>query len=75
MADNGEKHILVVDDDPCIRDAVSLNFKSTRFACTCFENTDICLQQLRIRNYDLLVTDVKMPGKSGIELLTEAKDL
>ena len=73
MADNGEKHILVVDDDPCIRDAVSLNFKSTRFACTCFENADICLQQLRIRNYDLLVTDVKMPGKSGIELLTEAK--
>ena len=65
--------IFVVDDDPCIRIAIALNLKNERFECTCFEKADDCLQQLHIQICDLLVTDVRMPDKNGLELLHEIK--
>ncbi len=73
MADKSKKCIFVVDDDPCICDIVALNLKRAGFRCVCFSNADDCLQQLHLQRCDLIITDVKMPGKSGIELLTEAK--
>ncbi len=71
MAYNSKTHIYVVDDDSCIRDTVSLNLKKARLGCTCFENADDCLRQLQVQSCDLLITDVRMPGKDGIELLAE----
>lgn len=73
MRANSKEHIFVVDDDACICDAMSLNLKKAKFECTCFENADDCLEQLHTRSCDLLVTDIKMPDKDGIELLAEAK--
>lgn len=73
MRGNSKAHVFVVDDDACICDAVSLNLKSADFECSCFESADECLKYLHTRDCDLLVTDVKMPDKDGIELLTEAK--
>lgn len=73
MRNNFRAQVFVVDDDLCIRDAIALNLKDERCECTCFENADDCLQQLRMQNCDLLVTDIRMPGKSGMELLYEVK--
>ncbi len=73
MKNNFTAQVFIVDDDPCIRDAIALNLKGTYCECTCFESAEDCLQQLRIQNCDLLVTDIRMPGKSGIELLYEVK--
>ncbi len=73
MTGNFKAHIFVVDDDPGMLDVVSLMLKRAKFNCTCFTNADDCLQQLHIRRCHLLITDVKMPGKDGIDLLTEAK--
>ena len=73
MTDNRKKHIFVVDDNRDMLDVVSVILESGGFGCTCFENADDCLQQLHTRSCDMLITDVKMPGKDGIELLTEAK--
>lgn len=65
--------IFIVDDDPCIRSTIALNLKNERFECTCFENANDCIQQLHMQNCNLLVTDIQMDGKDGIELLIEAK--
>jgi len=39
----------------------------------CFSGADDCLVGLKADSCDLLITDVKMPGKDGVELLTEVK--
>ena len=73
MSDKSKAHILVVDDDSCILDSVALFLKKVGFECTCFENADDCLEYLRQQNCSLLITDIKMPGKNGMELLAEVK--
>ena len=73
MRNNSKAQIFVVDDDHCIRDAIVLHLKDEPYECSCFENADDCLQQLRVKNCDLLITDIKMPGKSGLELLSEVQ--
>ena len=73
MADNGKKLIYVVDDDPCICDTMSLILKHANFRCVCFSNAEDCLEELRSLNCDLLITDLRMAGKDGIELLGEVK--
>ncbi len=73
MTGNFKAHIFVVDDDRDTLDVVSLILDRAKFECTCFTDADDCLRRLDRRSCDLLITDVKMQGKDGIELLTEAK--
>jgi two-component system response regulator FixJ len=67
--------VFVVDDSQDMLDVVSTILESARFECACFRSADECIQQLQTRSCDLLITDVKMPGKDGIELLAEAKHI
>ena len=73
MSDKYKAHIFVVDDDSCILDSMALFLEKAGFECTCFENADDCLEYLRQQNCNLLITDINMPGKNGIELLVEVK--
>ena len=73
MRNKLKAQIFIVDDDHCIRDAIVLHLKNSHRECTCFENADDCLQQLRVQSCNLLITDIRMPGKSGMELLSEVK--
>ena len=73
MTSNLKAHIFVVDDNPSMLEVVSLILKSRKFDCTCFTNASDCIQQLRIRKCHLLITDVRMPGKDGMDLLADAK--
>lgn len=73
MASNDKTHIFVVDDDVCMLDAICIYLKKAGFRCTCFSSADDCLQRLKQRDAELLITDVRMPDKDGIELLIETK--
>jgi FixJ family two-component response regulator len=68
-----EKHIFFVDDKPEIRKVVGRTLEQDGFKVSCFSCASDCLEQLRSRPCDLLITDVKMPGMDGIELLTKVK--
>ena len=68
-------NIYVVDDDNCILTAACTILKDAGYECTCFADADSCLEQLNVRACDLLVTDVKMPGIGGLELLAQAQKL
>jgi two-component system response regulator FixJ len=75
MADKKNSQVFVVDDDSCIRDSLCLCLKKAKFDCTCFENVDDCLKHLRQNHCDLLITDVVMPEKTGLDLLNEIKGI
>ena len=64
--------ILVVDDDKNIRRTVSMALESLDyFVHTAFDGKDAMLQ-LTGDKYDMIVTDLKMPGMNGMELLEQA---
>ena len=64
--------ILVVDDDKNIRRTVTMALESLDyFIQTAFDGKD-AMVQLAHHNYDLIITDLKMPGMNGMELLEEA---
>ena len=73
MAKKYKANIFVVDDDSCISDLVSLTLEGMGYKCSCFEGADSCLKRLAVDKCDLLLTDVRMPEKGGIELLVEVK--
>ena len=64
--------ILVVDDDKNIRRTVSMALESLDYYVhTAFDGKDAMLQ-LTGDKYDMIITDLKMPGMDGMELLQEA---
>ncbi|MBE9048138.1 response regulator [Pleurocapsales cyanobacterium LEGE 10410] len=64
--------ILVVDDDKNIRRTVTMALESLDyFVHTAFDGKD-AMVQLTGDKYDLIITDLKMPGMNGMELLEEA---
>lgn len=73
MAKKYKAHLFIIDDDPCICDLVSLTLEGMGYKCSCFEDADSCLERLAVDKCDLVLTDVRMPEKGGIELLVEVK--
>jgi FixJ family two-component response regulator len=68
-----KQRIFFVDDEPKIRDVVGETLKESGFEVSCFSCAADCLERLRSRTCDLLITDVKMPDMDGMELLTETQ--
>jgi two-component system response regulator FixJ len=79
MNDSAVARVFVVDDDECIRAAVCAILKRAKYHCTCFPDVAGCLEELKTQNRDLadgcdlLITDVKMPGRGGLDLLHEVR--
>jgi two-component system response regulator FixJ len=75
MENIAKKHIYFLDDEPTIREVVRETLEDSSFKVTCFGTPIECLTRLHSAKCDLLITDLKMPGKNGIELLTDIKHL
>ena len=71
--DNFIAHILVVDDDDGIRSLVKKYLNENRFLVTTAENAENAIEKVKLIKFDLIVLDIMMPGKSGLEFLKENK--
>jgi DNA-binding NtrC family response regulator len=60
--------ILVVDDDDTIRDTL-YELLSEEYLCQTAETAEKALSRLEADTYDVVLTDISMPGLSGLELL------
>jgi len=65
--------VLVCDDDRSVRAALSVNLAKGGYDVVVVERALDALERLRAEPFDLVITDVKMPGMSGLELLGEVK--
>ena len=75
MTKTAKKHIFFLDDEPTIREVVRETLEDSSFNVTCFGSPAECLARLHSKKCDLLITDLKMPEKNGIELLMDIKHL
>ena len=66
-------HILVVDDDDGIRSLVKKYLNENKFLVTTAENAENAAEKIKIIKFDLIVLDIMMPGKSGLDFLNEYK--
>ena len=67
--------ILVVDDDRSIRNMLNIVLKRNGYGVTTEDSAESALNRLKNEFFDLIISDIKMPGISGIELLRKIKTL
>ena len=67
-------HILVVDDDDGIRKLVKQYLTENNFLITTANNAEDAKEKISIIKFDLIVLDIMMPGKTGLEFTLENKD-
>lgn len=67
-------NVWLVDDDASIRWVLERALRQGGMAPTAFDHADSALAALRRDRPDVLITDIRMPGRSGLELLSEIHD-
>ena len=67
-------HILVVDDDEGIRSLVKKYLSEKNFLVTTAKSAEDASNKVLIIKFDLIVLDVMMPGKNGLEFIKEQKE-
>jgi len=66
-------HILVVDDDDGIRELVKEFLNKNNYLVTTAKSSEDAIDKVKIIKFDLIVLDIMMPGKSGLEFTNENK--
>ena len=72
--DNPIAHILVVDDDNGIRTLVKRYLDENNFLVTTAKSAEDASEKINIIKFDLIVLDIMMPGKNGLEFIEENKN-
>jgi two-component system response regulator FixJ len=65
------QEVFIVDDDSAVRDALRLVFEMDGYQVTAFPDGGSFLAAARLRTPSVVVLDVHMPGRSGLEVLQE----
>lgn len=69
----GPPRILIVDDENLTGALLSRRLTDSGYWCETAPNSSAALQKLKIGEYDLLMTDIRMPGIDGVDLMTKAR--
>ena len=72
--DNFFAHILVVDDDDGIRSLVKKYLNENNYLVTTANSAEDANEKISIIKFDLIVLDIMMPGKNGLEFIKDNKN-
>jgi FixJ family two-component response regulator len=68
---NSKGEIVIVDDDPAVRETLSLIFSHEGYEVTCFADGASFLAAARVRVPACILLDVYIPGRSGLDILKD----
>jgi two-component system response regulator HydG len=67
--------VLVVDDDKAMRDMVVALLEDAGHAALSVDSADRAVERMREQDFDAVISDIRMPGRSGIEMLGELREI
>ena len=67
-------HILMVDDDEGIRSLVKKYLNENNFLVTTANSAEDASEKIKIVDFDMIILDIMMPGKSGLQFIQENKN-
>ena len=67
--------ILITDDDMDLRELLTEAVKNWGYVVSVARDGDEALRKLRMERFDIVITDLMMPGMDGLALLQKIKDL
>ena len=73
VIDHRSNEILLVDDEEDIRDVLSISLEDLGYQVEAVENAHHALERFEAHPFPIVMTDIKMPGMDGIELLKKIK--
>jgi DNA-binding response OmpR family regulator len=72
---NGAQRVLVIDDEAGLRDMLVFGLTDRGYHVVPVPSGEEGIEKARHENFDLMVCDIMMPGKSGVEVLKEIKTI
>src|SRR5689334_23619176 len=72
---DGKGRILIVDDEPSMREMLRIVLRRDGYDVQLADSGREAIDQLRQNNFDLLLSDIKMPDVSGVDVLRAAKEI
>lgn len=75
MSNNKQINIMFVDDDKVTGSVMQRNCDSAKYCCTVFDNAEACLNEFSENPADLVITDLRMPGMNGFDLLSKLREI
>ena len=69
------QRILVIDDDRLVRESIKNVLKREGFDTVLTKDAYEALDRLKAEQFDLIISDIRMPGKNGVETIKEIRQL
>lgn len=73
IEDRRRGHILIVDDEPLVRETIARKLAEEGLICVDAASGEEALQKLQRNDFDVVLLDIRMPHKSGLETLAEIR--
>ena len=71
---HGQDNVWIIDDDKSIRWVLEKALTQEGINTSSFESGDTALSKLKVTQPDVIITDIRMPGTDGLELLAHIRD-
>ena len=68
-------HILIVDDDDGIRSLLKKYLNENKYLITTADSAEDASQKIKLIKFDIIILDIMMPGKSGLEFIRDEKKI
>ncbi len=75
MTDTKKYSLLIVDDEPIVRESLTKWFKQDGFRVEAAQDANAALKLMEKGPWDVVILDIKMPGMSGLELLKRLREI